>query len=195
MNSVEREKESFLSNFLNDMYDKRIAGIIVAIYTPIFLLFYGLSYVCYWSFFCDIFSFISGTSILFIAYIVAIIVFCDIRVERRGERDLFDRREPPFSSKSKKYKLTLVWFLVLLALGITAIVLTNRHRKDYAFDCETFFVDESEGLYHINDHCKGIEGDVVEMKGYEIREHGYNFCDICSDLVDEYESSDEYIRR
>ena len=156
---------------------------------------YGISFVCYWSFFSTLLSLLSGTSLLFFVYVGMIIVLCDIKVEKSGERDLFDRREPPFSSKSTKYKLTMVWFLLLLIIGITAIVFTNRYRKNYSFDCETFYVDESTGLYHLSDDCDEIgESRVVEMKGYEVVEKGYVLCETCEYVADMAEN-DVYIRR
>ncbi|MBO7572527.1 MAG: hypothetical protein J6T48_10305 [Bacteroidales bacterium] len=188
------EKESFLQNMINFSFDKKWFGVIVAIYSLLLLILYGISFICYWSFFSGLLSLLSGTSILFIAYIGAIIILCDIGVEKSGEWDFWGRKEPPFSSKSIGYKLTMVWFLVLLALGITAIVFTNRYRKNYAFDCGTYYVEKSVGVYHLGEHCDDISGEVEEMKGYEIREKGYTLCELCEDIAD-FGDDDRFIRR
>ena len=69
------------------------------------------------------------------------------------------KKEP----KPFKYKLTIVWGVILLALGIVAIYYSNRYRNRYAFECETFLVDEKAGIYHLDwDIMSCAQNDCIE---------------------------------
>ena len=93
--------------------------------------------------------------------------------------------------KPFKYKLTIVWGVVLLILGIVAIYYSNRYRNHYAFECETFLVDEKAGIYHLdwNSDCSIAEEaeELEKMQGYQIDEK-FKFCEECQECLEEVES-------
>ena len=185
---------SFLSNLINDLYDKKIASLVFVIYTIVLLVLFGISFVCYWSFFGSLFYMLTGWSLFFIAYIVSFIIFCDIRVPMRVDTDLWRTNIKLTPINTRAYKMTIAWTIILVAIGIAAIIFTNKYRKNYYFDCQTYYVEKSVGIYHLGDHCDDISGSVVEMKGYEIRENGYTLCDLCSDIA-EMGEDDRFVRK
>ena len=196
-------KKSFLSNIIgeNTYYDfKGYAKTIVTIGTCVLLFLFILSIFVHWDFISSLMDLVTGTSLLFIVYIVALILVLDIQVEvNEPERDYWDQEEK--SPKSNEYKLTIAWVVVLIALGIAAMYFSNKYRKQYAFECETFLVDKSSGIYHLKfNHCEvaGETDNLEKMKGYEIGECDYTFCDCCEewleDVVTDYESN-IYFRR
>ena len=90
--------------------------------------------------------------------------------------------------KTKEYKLTILWGVVCLLLGIAAIYFSNKYRKHYAFECDTFLVDKQAGIYHLdwdNDCEVAVKSSNLEkMQGYQI-EKKYTFCEWCKDWEEE----------
>ena len=107
------------------------------------------------------------------------------------------------TTKPKGYKRTVVWGIFLICIGIGSIYATNKYRKHYAFECDSFLVDENKGIYHLdgyNDDYDEIDDsyDLIRMKGFEIEEKGYTFCASCEIWVEDAEAdyeSDRYYRR
>lgn len=204
-------KESFLSHnldklFGDDCYDwlKSNARIIVAIGTCILSVLIGLSTICHFGFLCDLVSLVTGTSILFVLYVVALVVLLDIQVEIVEEEPdyiYYTPSEPVKKIKPKEYKLTIVWGVVLLILGIAAITFTNKYRKQYAFECTTFLVDHKSKEYHLewDTDCEGAKypDKLDKLKGYQI-DDSYTFCIGCKEWAEdasfEYESN-KYFRK
>ena len=95
--------------------------------------------------------------------------------------------------KTRSFKLTIVWSVVLLLVGLSAIFFSNRYRKQYSFDCSTILVDQSAGIYHLEwiDDCEvAADSDgLVEMKGYEIKGRGYKICDWCKEYAEDVEDA------
>jgi hypothetical protein len=128
--------------------------------------------------------------LLFIGYIFALIILLDIEVDVEEEEKKYlegvKKKNKPF-----KYKLTIVWGGVLLILGIVAIYYSNKYRNHYAFECETYLVDEEAGIYHIDWDLDCGAFDDVEylepMKGYQINK-SFKFCENCEEMLDEAES-------
>lgn len=185
------QKQSFLSNLLGDAYSslKSYAIWISLIGSGILMILYILSHYFHLGIVSWLLNLTSGTSLLFIGYIAAIIVLADRRVEvDEPENYLYNEVEGP---KSFKYKLTIAWGVILLALGIVAIYYSNRYRNRYAFECETFLVDEKAGIYHLEwyDECeKAAKAEKLKsLKGYQI-EKNFKFCDYCEEYQKEVES-------
>ena len=197
-----RVKKSFISNILgSDTYDwlNDHAIIIVPIGACLLALFIGLSFFfhsCIINWFLQL---LTGTSLLFMAYIAVLVVFLDIQVSvNEPESDIWEEPEEPHHSSA--YRLTIVWGVFLIILGIGAIYASNKYRKRYAFECDTFLVDHKKGIYHteLYDDCESaIEANELdEMYGYEISAT-YTLCESCKGFLEEMESfeSDRYIRR
>jgi len=195
---------SFLANLLgkNTYADfKDWSKIIVPIGTIILVGFFLLSQFVYWEIISQLLSLVTGTSLLFLAYIAALIVVLDIKVDiEEPEYEFYQyKKEAP---KSTAYKMTMVWGVILIILGITAIYFSNKYRKHYAFECSTVLVDRGAGKYHLdydNDCELAAEAVSLEkMKGYELEQTNYTLCEWCQDWADDVEAeyeSERYFRR
>lgn len=179
-------RESFFIRITGDFYDfaSDFAIPIVLVGTPIFLVIFGLTFLCHWDIVCSLFILVSGFSLLFIAYIFSLILVIDRLLLYR----VFKERAP-------HYSLTTIWGIVLIGLGITLCFVTNNYKKQYKFDCAEWYVDEESQLYHWNKKCDKIGSTTHVAKGYEIRGQELVFCDYCKDELDDYESSYKPIRR
>ena len=77
-------KKSFISNLIGrNTYDtiKEYAKKILAIGTCVLAVLFGLSFICHYSFVSSLLSLVTGTSLLFILYIAALIISLDHEVE------------------------------------------------------------------------------------------------------------------
>lgn len=196
-------KQSFLSNIVGrNTYDefKGYAKMIIAIGTCVLAIILLLSFFFHWGFISSLLNLVTGTSLLFIAYVAALVLVLDVEVEvDEPERDYWS--EPEKKPKTTAYKLTIVWGVVLITLGIGAIYFSNKYRKHYAFECSTFLVDHQTGIYHLDwdNDCEvaAESGDLEKVKGYQI-DKSYTLCEWCDewaeDAEDEYESN-RYFRR
>ena len=178
------QRESFFMRITGDFYNfvSDLAIPIVRIGTPVFFVLLGLSYLCHWSIICNLYSIVSGFSLLFIAYIISVIFIID---------RLFLYRV--FKHKPPKYLATVIWGIALILAGIGACILTNNHKKQYRFECAEWYVDEPNGIYHWNNKCERMSSSTYVVKGYELRDKGLEFCDCCKEEMEEY--APEPIRR
>lgn len=195
-------KQSFISNTIGgDTYKqfKDYAKIIVPIGTCLLAIIFGISLFVHSGFINWFLQLLSGTSLLFIAYIAALIILLDIQVNV-DEPERYAWEEPKKFQRPWTYKLTIVWGVFIVLLGIAAIYTSNKYRKHYAFDCDIFLVDHQQGIYHVewNEDCDVANEaeELEEMYGYEISKD-YSFCESCEDFLIEMESyeSERYIRR
>lgn len=194
-------KQSFLSNLVGREAYEGINGyakIIIAIGTIILGILLFLSFFYHWWIVSRFLSYVTGTSLLFIAYIVVLIFALDVEVNvDEPEKKTWEK--PEKSPKSVAYKLTIVWGIILVALGFCAIYFSNKYRKQYAFECNTFLVDHQARKYHLDDECEVAAKAVYleKMQGYQI-DNSYTFCDECEDWAEEAESeynSNRYFRK
>lgn len=183
-------KRSFLSNLFGDVYDflnDDIGKFIIAIGSFLILIAGTLSYFFYWKFISVILDYITGTSLLFLAYIITLIITLDFQVEQDiPERHCETLEENKYYSR--KYKWTIVWGIFLIILGIAAIFFSNKYRKHYSFQCETFRVDEAKGVYHIfkcNDSKNATK--ITLMKGYDVEKNEYLLCPACEEWAEDAE--------
>ena len=187
------QEQSFISNLIGRNTYKGIkehALPIVAAGTNILVVLYILSFFFHASIISYLVELFNGFSLLFLAYISALIILLDYQVEI-DEPEESPWKKTPKEPKPFKYKLTIAWGVVLIALGIIAIIYSNKYRKQYAFECETFLVDENAGLFHLNMDIDCPSADAAdyleEMKGYQI-DKSYKFCEDCEIVVEEGES-------
>lgn len=196
-------KQSFISNIIGKQtYDefKVYAQIIIPIGTCVLAIIFCLSFFFHWGFISTLLNLITGTSLLFVAYIAALVLYMDIEVDvDDAERYYGAKHEKEI--KSNSYKLTVVWSVVLILFGIAAIYLSNKYRKHYAFECETFLVDKQAQIYHLNwdNDCEvaAETGELEKMKGYQI-DKSYTLCVWCEERADDafvQYSSNRYFRR
>jgi len=190
-------KQSFLSNLLSclfgDIYDdllKPYSRIIVAIGTCILCILIGLSTICHFSIVSSLLSLITGTSFLFIIYVIALIIVLDIEVEKE-EPDYYTSKSTK-KTKTREYRLTIVWGIILLVLGVGAIYFSNIYRKHYAFECSTFLVNHNAKVYHLDwdNDCEvaAKDNNLEKMKGYQINE-SYTLCEWCKEWAEESDTS------
>lgn len=172
-------KESFISNLIgrNTYYEfKHYCKIIVVIGTIILGVIFTLSNFVYVGFVSNLLSLVTGATILFGIYVAAVIVLLDVPVK-------VEKPEWDYGSKTSKatkplsYKLSTIWDIVLILLGVTAIFFSNKYKKHYAFECETFLVDTNSGIYHFDTRngCKAkVSNSIKKMKGIELEATNYS---------------------
>ena len=182
-------RQSFISNLIGkDIYDnfKNQAKIIIYIGSCILAILLLLTSFFYWGFLSTLLNYVTGTSLLFIVYVAALILVFDIEVNV-DEPERYYWSEPVRQSKPIQYKLTIVWGVVLIILGIGAICFSDEYRKQYSFKCDTYLVDHQEKIYHldwdIDCEVAAESFNLVKMKGYEI-DKSYKLCDCCECWVE-----------
>lgn len=189
------KKQSFLSNMLGEeTYDKwkGYARIIVAVGILVLLIIYGLSYFFHSSVVSYLLKLTTGMSLLFIAYIVMWVLLLDIRVNV-DEPERMSWEKPKEVSKPLTYKLSAIWTIILILLGLSAIYFSNKYRKHYAFECDTFLVDNQAHLYHLDwTECEASENaeNLEELQGFQVSD-GFTLCEECKEIADEAEADYE----
>jgi len=190
---MEKVKQSFLSNQIGENnYEgySCLAVKIVGIGGLILIALFVLSHYFHSGIINYLLKLTTGTSLLFIAYVASCILLLDIRVEvEKQEQEWWkEKKEVP---KPLKYKLTVVWSIVLLVLGIAVIYFSNKYRNRYDFECTTFLVDHKAHVYHLdwNDDCEDAANadELEKMYGYEM-DDSYSFCEGCKEYEEDIES-------
>lgn len=170
----------------------------IPIATIILVVLLVLSQFVHWGIVSWLLNLALGTSLLFIAYVLGVILLLDFGVDVEMKEDWNGRLSLPKVMPSN-FKNTIIWAYTLLILGIAAIYYSNKYRKNYAFECQTFLVDENRGIYHLEDGNDDEDMEyTTEMKGYELEDYNYTFCESCREWVEEMESeyaAERYNRR
>jgi hypothetical protein len=196
------KKQSFLSNLLGEeTYENWVgyAKISIAVGTIVLLILFGLSYFFYSSIVSYLLKLVTGTSLLFIAYVAMWVLLLDIEVSV-DEPEVRSWGKPKEVAKPISYILSTLWTIILIVLAIFAIYYSNRYRKQYAFECDTFLIDKHARLYHLDwTECDAIENaeNLEEVQGYQIGSD-FSLCDECKEIAEEAEveyESDRYFRR
>lgn len=139
----------------------------------------------------NILNAITGTTVLFIVYIFGVVFLLDYQVDIVLKEDAYGK-EKTRNSYPLSYYYTIFWDIILVILAICAIHYSDLYRKHYTFECESFYVNENKGIYHIDNNCEEFEY-TTRMKGYEIIENGYSICGLCKEwaIEMEYINTDE----
>lgn len=112
----------------------------------------------------------------------------------------------PTPKKPASYKYSMIWGIILILSGITALYFSNRYKKHYSFQCQSFFLEHPTGIYHLSEKCDyiGLNEDeepidnvtLSKVTGKELLEYDCEFCDACREWAEdaemEYESSRNY---
>ena len=179
-------KQSFLSNLLGkSTYEdfSCFARYIVGLGSFILIVLFFLSYFFHSGIVLELLK-IAVFSPLLIAYVIACILLLDVRINIEKTEQI--RRERAKNTpKPFKYKLTIVWTIILLILGVTVIRFSFRYAIKYEFECTKFLVDHRTHIYHLDwdGVCEKVE-NVEEfdlMYGYEI-DDTYSFCKDCKEV-------------
>jgi hypothetical protein len=185
-------KQSFLSNIIGRETYNKIKSHAKTIIVPgscILAIILSFSLYFHWGFISNLLNLVTGTSLLCVAYIVALVVKLDIEVDVDEPEDYYWSKTEK-KPKPIKYKFTIVWGSILIIFGICAIYFSSQYRKHYAFECETFLVDHQLEIYHLDcgSDCKAAarNEDLEEMQGYQI-DDSYTFCDFCREWSEEME--------
>ena len=186
-------KQSFLSNIIGRETYNKIKSHARTIIVPgscILAIILSFSLFFHWGFISNLLNLVTGTSLLSVAYIVALVVKLDIEVGV-DEPENYYRSKIEKKPKPIKYKLTIVWGSILIIFGICAIYFSSQYRKHYAFECETFLVDHQLEIYHLYSDCDckaaAKNENLEEMQGYQI-DDSYTFCDCCKEWSEEIEA-------
>ena len=171
----------------------------IPIATVVLIVVLALTYFFHWWLLSRILSIITGTSLIFIVYIIGVVLFLDYGVEVELEETWNGGYKMP-DNRPFNYKYgTKLWGITLIVLAIAAIYISHKYRTYYAFECETFLVDENTGIYHLEyGHDDEEIRYTTKMMGYEIEENGYSFCESCKEWLEEAEEeyeSERYIKR
>lgn len=178
-------QESFIRNLIGeDRYCcfKPYAGLIFLLYSVWLVILFSLTLICHWKILSDVFSLFTGKSMFFVLYIAIAILFLDVRVK------------VVYGLRNWKYKLTIAWGVVLIILGLSAVIYTNHYRKNYAFECETCFIEADNSCFHIRTKCNSImnKESLEKSKVYKAKELGYILCEECEwwieESIDTYEA-------
>ena len=175
------EKQSFLSNLIGKAnyhgFKEEYALVIFFIGTGLLAILTPLTFFCYWGILSSFLNLITGTSLLFIVYVAALIVLLDkeVKVETHSNSTIAKQKvKKPFT-----YKLTIVWGLFLVVGGIVAIYGTNKYRHSYAFQCkDVYVVNKGDKFYHLYDECSQCENAkyLYVAKGYQMEKAQIKLC-------------------
>ena len=201
---MEYRKTSFLMELCPDVYEflsglKPIAAFYALLLAVIivFSLFFQNGFI---KFFIDCMMGWTYLSILFVAVIV-------ITFDKEFKVDSLTYENHAYH-KEKRYKLSRLWGIVLCVLAIIALNCSSQYRKNYAFLCQDFYVEETTGIYHIFKNCKYIgmneddeyvgEKSVEKKTGKELLDTSFKLCVACRERAEDAESeyaANRYMRR
>mgnify|MGYP000529218136 FL=1 len=198
---MEIRSYSYIKKLLGDQNYEKFRGYAktyIPITTIILVVLLVISQFVHWRTVSWLLNLALGTSLIFIAYILGVILLLDFGVDVEMKEDWDGRLSLPEVMPSN-FKSTIIWTYTLLILGIAAIYFSNKYRKNYSFEYQTFLVDENRGIYHLEDGNDDEDREyTTEMKGYELENYNYTFCESCRERVEEMESentAERYYRR
>lgn len=121
-------------------------------------------------------------------YVAAVIVLLDKEVKitvETSNSSTTKQRKKPFV-----YKLTVIWGMLLVIGGISAIYVTNKYRHYYAIQCkEVYVVNKGDKFYHLYEECSACEKaqHLYRAKGYQVEKAHLKLCPECAELAEEYD--------
>ncbi len=182
-------KHSFLMDLLGeDSYEnsKEFSRIAIPISTVVLIILYLLSNFFHSGIISYFVGLTNGLSLIFITYVALWIVLLDIRVVV-DEPERMSWEKTKVMPKPLTYKLTAVWTILLVVLGICAIYFSDKYRNQYEFECDSFLVDQQSQIYHFDwTECETSESSehLDEMQGYQINE-SFTLCEECKIIAED----------
>lgn len=201
------------SSFLKDLAPETYCTLsdwkgLALIYSAVLLLFFLLSLFLQWSFIKFFIDILMGWTLLSLPFMGVIIVSLDKEVKVQVPEYSWEKEE---IKKSKHYKYSKIWGITLCVLGCTALYFSGKYKDYYAFQCQTFYLDENAGMYHILNDCdyiydseemdyyeiRGNHKHLSEIKGIEILDSSFELCDACREWAEDASGdlSNYYYRR
>ena len=167
---------------------------IIPIATGFLFLLWGLSLIVHWEFISSLLNIATGATLLFVAYIAGLIILLDkeivvVQEDKENKENLFsdDMYLSCHAKEAMGFLKTKVIGISLIILGIVAIFFTEQYKRNYAFECQTFLVNNKKKIYHLdcdNDCDVAAETSNLEkMKGYQI-DPSYSLCNICEEWAE-----------
>lgn len=98
--------------------------------------------------------------------------------------------------KSVSYKLSMIWGILLIVAGLLTLYFSNQYKKYYAFQCQTFYLEQPSGVYHMRKHCEYIgftktepieNVSISKVKGIYLLDEDYTLCVACKEWAEEAE--------
>ena len=131
-----------------------------------------------------------GWTLLSIPFIGVLIVVLDKEINLPQEE-----RWEPVPPKPWSYKFSMVWGIFLILAGLVTLYFSNQYKKYYAFQFQTFYLEHSTAVYHINDDCNYIGLDeetnenvsISKVKGIDLLDEGYTLCEACKEWAEDAE--------
>ena len=187
---------------------KKFAKTWFPVYTVILAILYTLSHFFYNGIIGTLLNLSTGYSIVFIFYLLGGIILLDKRIDVKIEEHnrLFKDTEkiPAIPHNYRwKYRLTIIYTMVLITAGIACTYYTNRYTKIYNFKSQIFAADIQNRTFHIENYidecdiyiedCDNIGNSIQTkaMKGFELVDSNYTFCPTCKEWAEE--DMNEYI--
>lgn len=159
---------------------------IALVYAIVLLLFVALSFFFQSSFIEFFINHLMGWTILSIPFVGIIIVTLDKEIKM--DEDDYYRLKRKEGKKPRAYVFSTIWGIILCVLGIIGLHYSGKYKDYYSFQCSSFYVDQTNGTYHLWRDCRGAEianEDLIEMKGKELHKKGYRLCETCHDRIED----------
>lgn len=144
-----------------------------------------------------------GWTLLSIPFIGVLIVVLDKEINLPQ-----DERCESSPAKSVSYKFSMVWGVFLIVGGLVTLYFSNQYKNYYAFQCQTFYIEQPTGVYHLRDRCEyiGMAEDEVpvedvsisKVKGIALSDEDYSLCDAYREWAEDAEmdfEANRYYRR
>ena len=188
------ERTSFLRELGPNAYDTLSEWKKYALYYACVLILFIILSVFFQTGFIRFFiNIMMGWSLFSILFICILIVSLDKAIQKNIYSTFTNEKilwmNPRLFSK--------VLGVTLIVLGVGCAYMTNQYKKYYSFQCETFFLDEKNQVYHILEDCKYIydyEEDqlndikLVQVKGVDLMNTSNDLCDACKEWAEDAEA-------
>ena len=183
-------RSSFLRDLAPSTYDTLSDWKPIAlIYAAVLLIFVILSFFFQWSFIKFFIDLLMGWTLLSIPFIGVIIVSLDKEIEMEKAESHWEKE---YEVKPKSYLYTKIWGISLCIFGLICLYFSGKYKDYYAFQCNTFYVDNLHHTYHILDDCEYSEIDndeLIEVKGKDLLNTNHELCDACEEWAEDARAS------
>lgn len=199
---MEYRETSFLADIFGDIYEfLRALKPGILIYTSVLALAFVLSMFFQSSIIQFFIDSLMGWTLLPVSFVAVLIVSLDKKI-KMPQKDDWEAE----SAAPNAYKYSIAWGIFLVIAGFVALYCSNEYKKYYAFQCEDFYLEMPQGVYHLRHNCDNIgidsedESEVSnsldKVRGAEISDAGYELCAACEqwaeDVEMEYEAERYY---